>query len=380
MNNLSPQELERLIFTVFAPTEADRTLLILVDVPNAAAPDNAAWRDRRMIAHEWHRTLTSVQNQLGFQDLKTLYYENVESNNADLPELCYEYDGSCEELHAEKLATSGRSCPLNTVLAQTDIAIAPTEFSATAPLKLLARQYGFRAATLPGFSREMIPALGLDYVKVHERVMFFKRKLDDAVGIKVVLSDGSREYASSFDLRFRTAHASSGLIRERGTAGNLPSGEAYIVPNEGEKEQSQSEGLLPVQFGEEVVVFKIEQNRAIAVLSKGSESEKQLRMLQEEPAYGNIAEVGLGVLGEFGVTAVGNTLLDEKLGLHIASGRSDHFGGITGPNAFSDPKRVVHIDWVYVPSVQPKIKVKEVKLLYSGKADEVIMKNGKFLV
>ena len=380
MNNLSPAELKRLISTVFAPTEKDRTLLVVVDVPNTAVPDNDAWRDRRVMAHEWHGALRSVQNQLALQTLKTLYYENVGSNNADLPEFCFEYDGPPQELHAEQLASSGRSHPLKSVLAQSDIVLAPTEFSATAPLKLLSKQYGFRAATMPGFSREMIPALGLDYAKVNERVMFFKQKLDDAVAADVVLGHGDKEYSSSFDLRFRKAHASSGLIHERGTAGNLPSGEAYIVPNEGEKETSRTEGLLPVQFGEEVVVFAIEQNHAIAVFTEGEESDQQRRLLQGEPAYGNVAELGIGVLGEFGVTAVGSTLLDEKLGLHIAFGRSDHFGGNTGPSSFRDPNRVVHIDWVYVPTVQPKIQVREVKLSYREKPGEIVMKDEKFLV
>lgn len=380
MNNLSPSELERLISAVFAPTAIDRRLTILVDVPNDAVPDKPAWKDRRAIASEWYQSLKRVQERLRLEELEICYYENVGSNNANLPELCYAYAGNLEGLQTKELTRIGTPYPMKDVLAQVDILLAPTEFSATAPLKLLAKQYGFRAATLPGFSREMLPALGLDYTKVHERVIFFKQKLDDAVAINAVMSDSSKEYVSSFDLRFRTAHASSGLIHERGTAGNLPSGEAYIVPNEGEKEMSQTEGLLPVQFGREVVVFMVERNRAVEVLTEGEESDRQRQLLTEEPAYGNIAEVGIGVLGEFGVKAVGSTLLDEKLGLHIAFGRSDHFGGSTGPAAFSSPKRVVHVDWVYVPSVQPMIEVEEVRLLYEGKKDEMIMKDGKFLV
>ncbi|MEO1370128.1 MAG: hypothetical protein AAFX50_23340, partial [Acidobacteriota bacterium] len=46
---------------------------------------------------------------------------------------------------------------------------------------------------------------------------------------------------------------------------------------------------------------------------------------------------------------IGEILLDEKLGLHIAFGRSDHFGGTVGPGDFSSPDAVVHIDRVYLP-------------------------------
>ena len=66
----------------------------------------------------------------------------------------------------------------------------------------------------------------------------------------------------------------------------------------------------------------------------GTRSDVQRAKLDAEPAYGNIAELGIGVLGEWGVEAVGSTLLDEKLGLHIAFGRSDHFGGATAPASF----------------------------------------------
>ena len=102
--------------------------------------------------------------------------------------------------------------------------------------------------------------------------------------------------------------------------------------------------------------------------------------LKEEPAYGNIAELGLGVLGEWGVQAMGSILLDEKLGLHIAFGRSEHFGGITGPDAFRKPENVVHIDRVYVPSCQPGIKVLQASLAYDRGDNEVIMQDGRYTI
>ena len=51
------------------------------------------------------------------------------------------------------------------------------------------------------------------------------------------------------DLRHRRATASGGMMVEPGNAGNLPSGETYIVPYEGEVagDPSRTAGLLPVQ-------------------------------------------------------------------------------------------------------------------------------------
>jgi leucyl aminopeptidase (aminopeptidase T) len=227
----------------------------------------------------------------------------------------------------------------------------------------------------------MIPTLALDYEKVHLRVIEFQERMERAESVSIALSCDSNTFRSQYDLRYRTAHASGGLMREPGIVGNLPSGEAYITPYEGERkgEPSTSSGILPVQFDQEIVLYRIVNNRAIEVLSKGKASESEGAKLKAEPAYGNIAEVGIGVLGEWGVKAVGSTLLDEKLGLHIAFGRSEHFGGVTSPSSFNNPENVIHIDRVYVPSVQPMISVAEVTFAYGG-SKETVIQNDKYIV
>jgi hypothetical protein len=304
-------------------------------------------------------------------------YPNVGSNNNDLPPHLSLVGRT--NLHAD-----GReeTIPLARILQNSSIVLALTEFSATAPLKNLAREHGFRGATLPGFSRKMLPTLALDYEKVHARVMQFKNRLDEASAAFIGFSAIGRSFEMYFDLRHRTAHASGGLMREAGVVGNLPSGEAYIVPYEGEKagDKSKTRGTLPVQFEGEVVLYKVEENTATTVLSNGAKSEEERAKLQAEPAYGNMAEVGIGVLAEWGVHPVGSVLLDEKLGLHIAFGRSEHFGGITGPGSFRNPRNVIHIDRVYIPAIQPLVLVDEVTLTYGTRGCETIMKKGAYLV
>jgi hypothetical protein len=115
-------------------------------------------------------------------------------------------------------------------------------------------------------------------------------------------------------------------------------------------------------------------------LSSGRVSDSQRSRLASEPAYGNLAELGFGILGDFGVTAMGQTLVDEKLGVHIAFGRSDHFGGATSPESFRNPRNVVHIDWVYVPSVQPRVKVESLVFRYPDGKNEVLVNECKLLV
>lgn len=101
-------------------------------------------------------------------------------------------------------------------------------------------------------------------------------------------------------------------------------------------------------------------------------------LLAKEPAYANLAELGLGVLAAFGVKPVGSVLLDEKLGLHIAFGRSEHFGGQVGPDAFSSPEAVVHIDRVYVPETQPDVLPAFVDLVFEGGERLPLMRDGEF--
>jgi len=85
------------------------------------------------------------------------------------------------------------------------------------------------------------------------------------------------------------------------------------------------------------------------------------------------------VLAAFGVGPVGETLLDEKLGLHIAFGRSDHFGGQVGARDFSSADRVVHIDRIYIPEVQPQIRVPLVELVLEGGERIALMRNGNYV-
>jgi leucyl aminopeptidase (aminopeptidase T) len=228
----------------------------------------------------------------------------------------------------------------------------------------------------------MVPALRLDYTEINRRVWLLKELLDECVSSDFrFLVDGAVEHTLHLDLRHRKAHASGGLLLEPGTAGNLPSGETYIVPYEGEidGDPTASAGQLPIQLGDEVVVFEIEGNRAQRVSSTGPESEREADLLTAEPARGNVAELGLGVLADFGITPIGEVLLDEKLGLHLAFGRSEHFGGQVGPNDFSRPEAVMHQDHVYLPQLQPRVNAARVVLGRDSGESLDLIRNGEYV-
>lgn len=384
MLRLSEKDLADLVRSVFPGHPEDRALGILVDVPRAAGLDNPDWRVRRAMAEQWRALLERAAASVPLDRVLLVAYPDVGSNNADLPSDAFIVKGNLPA-EASGLPACGERTPFEEIFRGIPLFLAPTEYSATAPLKNAAGRHLFRAATMPGFSAKMIPALRVDYGEVGRRVAALKDRLDRAEEAEVeFVKDGFEPHRMLFDLRYRTAHESSGRFPKKGTAGNLPSGEAYIVPYEGEQgPASRTRGELPVEVSGEVLVFAVEANRALAVrpaATLGPAWKEEADHLRREPAYGNMAELGFGVLGDFGIGPVGEILLDEKLGLHVAFGRSDHFGGQVGPAAFSRPEAVIHLDRIYIPATQPRISVYSVILRYRDAPDEVLMTEGRYRI
>jgi len=380
MERLKAEELVAMINRVFEPKAEDTALAVLVDLPDEALPDHDAWSLRRDIAADWVRELQGSSDDHGL-DVDLVVYRNVRANNADLPSTAWictpdDMPSSADEGDAAEARS------FSEILDTHRLVLAPTELSATAPLKVLSKRHGCRGATMPGFTPEMVPALRLDYTEINRRVHVLKGLLDRAVSADFeFVVDDTTTHELHLDLRHRTAHASGGLLPDSGTAGNLPSGEAYIVPYEGEidGDPTATAGVFPVQMGDEVVLFEIEDNVAKRVLSDGPVSKHEAELLAAEPARGNLAELGLGVLAAFGLDPIGVVLLDEKLGLHIAFGRSEHFGGQVGPEQFSNPEAVIHEDHVYLPKIQPRVNAAVADLVFEDGQKLELIRNGDYV-
>ncbi|MFA6034879.1 MAG: hypothetical protein WC889_18410 [Myxococcota bacterium] len=379
---LTADELVALVRNVFRPSATDTRIAIFCDLPDSNVPDNDAWLARRTMAALWAGFLHGKAGELGLAtDL--VVYRNVRMSNADLPAGAYIADPESLPSDAAAAEACCRAVSMDEVLKSHSIIIAPTEMSATAPLKLSARACRFRAATMPGFTQEMIPMLRLDYTEINSRVALLKRLVDRAVSAEISFEvDECDDYMLVLDLRNRTAHVSGGMFPDIGEAGNLPSGECYIVPYEGEiaGDPSRSAGELPVQFGDEVVVFTIDGNRAVDVDGEGPEAARQRKLIASEPAYANISELGFGVLYDLGIKPLGNILCDEKLGLHIAFGRSDHFGGMVGAKDFSCPEAVIHLDHVYIRETQPRVNVRMLLLKMPDHTVVPVIQDNRYVI
>jgi hypothetical protein len=378
---LSENELINLLKSVFPKFSEDNKLCILVDIPKSPESDTTEWSERRKTAKHWADIIRDSKSDLNLDHSVIAVYREVGSNNAEFPEEAAIVTGPLPST-ASEIPCSGTIISFHELFEQFQIFLALTQYSTTAPLKNASKKYRFRAATMPGFSEKMIPALRIDYLEVNRRTLLLKEKLDPAESALVQMSDlDGNKYRIFFDLRWRESHISSGFFPEQGMAGNLPSGETYIVPYEGERaDKSKTEGILPVQFENDILKYTIKQNKAVFVNGEGAKLKIEQDKIKSEPAYANIAELGFGVLTDFGVEPINEILLDEKLGFHVAFGRSDHFGGAVGPEHFSSPQSVIHLDHIYIPATQSDITVESIILSFPDSRDEIIMESGKYKI
>jgi leucyl aminopeptidase (aminopeptidase T) len=286
------------------------------------------------MASEWREAFEVLGRERGFETRALLTYAATGANGADLP---------------AKAIQSGSDVVFDHALNQCTLAAFLTEFSATAALDgFCKKKEDFRAASMPGLERRMEKsALAADYREVARRCSILAQLLEGAESLEARFSTG---HACKFDLRFRKAEVDDGFLprfKKGDRVINLPSGETFIVPYEGEKvgESSRTAGELPLSVRNDLLVLRVEGNKIRHVEGKGGEAQRLREYFGADPARANIAEVAFGCNDQALVT--GNVLEDEKAGYHWAYGRSDHLGGTVGPHSFRKPENVVHQDIVY---------------------------------
>jgi hypothetical protein len=359
-------DLEKLIVDVLAP-EPDERVLVMADLPHGDIPDNESWAARREMAREWRDAFERLGEKIGFDVLPLLTYPATGGNNADLP---------------EQGQMGGDPVRLADVMADANIVVALTQYSASAPLlaNYIKDSTERRAASMPKAAKGMEEtALAADYREVARKAHILAQRLDRAKGARATFSTGHQLY---LDLRFRKAGADDGMLH-RDKQGmrliNLPSGEAFKVPYEGEieGEASETEGEIPVVIEGETVVYEVRENRIVEVIGEGPAAEAERAFFAVDPARCNIAELGLGTNEKAIIRGI--VVEDEKVpGLHWACGRSEHIGGVTGVDSFSDPKNVVHRDTVYAQDAP--VGVRSLVLLYEDGTEEEIIRENSYTV
>jgi aminopeptidase len=209
-----------------------------------------------------------------------------------------------------------------------DVVVCPTSKSLThTAARRAACAEGTRVATLPGVTEEMmVRTLTADYEAIADRTQRVAAALDGASEAHLTSPAGTDIKLS---IKTMNAIASTGLIRHPGEFGNLPSGEAYLSPDEG-----TADGIFVVDgsmAGVGVVKTPIRfqvRDGQVTRISGGSEARKLKALLDP---YGtkamNVAELGVGTNDAAIIS--GDLLEDEKVAgtAHIALGNNISMGG-----------------------------------------------------
>jgi len=212
---------------------------------------------------------------------------------------------------------------------------------------------GARVGTLPGITEDcMVRCMSADYHAIAERTDKVAAILDAGRVARLTTALGTDIMMPIEGCR---AISSSGLILDPGASGNLPSGEAFLMQEEG-----KSEGVVVIDgamAGVGVIEgdpIKIRVEGGYAVEITGGEAAEKLNSLVSPHGLkgSNLAELGVGTNDQAKIT--GMILEDEKVmgTVHVALGNNMSMGGtvdvqlhldgiITGPTLTVDGREVL---------------------------------------
>ncbi|GAA0361391.1 aminopeptidase [Bacillus horti] len=199
-----------------------------------------------------------------------------------------------------------------------------------------ANNKGISVITMPGITEDMFlqGAMSADYRRVEEETLSVTEKLTQAN--KITIYTGDKEKLT-VPLTGRSGVPSTGVFREQGASGNLPSGEAYIAPVEG-----QAEGTIEINGSiagiglvDAPIILTVTEGRLVS--ATGDNGGRLLELLGDGDGR-LLGELGIGTNHAARIT--GNILEDEKAydTIHVAFGSNHTFGGVIKTN--------VHIDCV----------------------------------
>lgn len=234
-----------------------------------------------------------------------------------------------------------------------DVVVCPTAKSVThTDAKRNACKAGARVATLPGITKDVfIRTMQADYNKIAERTWQISELLEQTTNVHIKTDLGTDLF---LPIKGMKPISSTGLIREKGKGGNIPSGESFLAPREGETQGTLVIDASIAGIGKIDTPLTIKIKDGFAAEFYGSPDaelfEKQLRSFGQ--AGLNVAELGIGT--NDGAIITGKILEDEKVfgTIHIAFGNNITMGGtcdvgihvdcvVTKPDVWFDDKKIM---------------------------------------
>jgi hypothetical protein len=315
------EQIMRLLQNMISPRTGER-ILFLTDYSSRSS---SARLGRAELLLRWHKAASLLSEKGGFRVLPIVKYPDTGRQNAELPSTAATHDG-------------GRVDNLPEFISSADIVIAMTEFSASAPLKNIAKKARhLRVVSMPGVTSEMEMAMAADYSLIAERGRRLLAVVQSAAGFEVTFDGGGTPRGTKLYLDTRASNwqLDAGICRMAGDFINFPSGELFTPPYEAATPEgrslygdSQTRGIWPVHsYSDGKIAFlHVERNRIVRVQGDCAEAERIIEDIARDERNANVAELGLG-LNNAARCAPGVPVLEaEKAGPHIAYGRSDHFG------------------------------------------------------
>jgi len=224
-----------------------------------------------------------------------------------------------------------------------NVAIAITNYSLThTDARVNTCKVGGRVASMPMFVPEMFYKGGpmdSDYQEINKETKKIADWITKANEAKVTSPGGTD---ISFSVKGRNGMVDAGIFTEKGSWGNLPSGEAYCAPVEG-----TAHGKLVVEpnwypdlKGKMTLVFK--DGRVTEIIGGGKIGDEYRALLdfskKEEPYISrrNLAELGIGTNPN--AKRPDNILESEKIKgtVHMAIGDNSHMGGKVSADLHQD--------------------------------------------
>lgn len=246
------------------------------------------------------------------------------------------------------------------LMKKVDVVVTPTSKSLThTNARRNACAAGTRFGTMPGISRDtLIRCFSADFNKILETSAAVHKVLEPCSTVKVETALGTY---LEIPMKGRQVISSTGVLRNPGDGGNLPSGEVYLAPWE-----NKTNGILVVDgsiagIGAITDPVTIEIVNGYATKFSGGKAADELQKMLDEvgPDARSVAEFGFGT--NYMAKICGLILEDEKVQgtIHIAFGNNVSMGGCVNVP--------IHIDCI----------VKHPTVTFDN---NVVMKNGKILL
>jgi aminopeptidase len=226
----------------------------------------------------------------------------------------------------------------------------------------LACHAGARFASLPHFDPDMFgTSMDVDWQALAARTARLVAAVNRAEWVYVECPNGTAMHICK---RGRDAGGDDGLLTRPGCFGNLPAGEAYFAPLEGE-----SHGTMVLEWGptrklERPLTLTVADGRVTRIDGDEHHRESLEARFAGNEACRNLAELGIGTNDK--ASRPDNVLEAEKIlgTIHLALGDNTGFGGVVAAP--------FHEDYVFY---QPTVT-----LVMSDGSEEIILDAGKLQV